>query len=274
MFALKEADFATPASFAVVRNNTTQMMPDEKVTHPVLGIAGVRKRGSQPLCRILTQSAVPGPYNFFSGAISAIRTANTIWLNPQLLGGPLSVESFLYDRFVIRALRVKFTTYQPTTTLGVIALCIENDPISLSANDFDTTRMVTPNVTFPIRIPKAELDYVYEGPDLFYCSDPAAGVNVALNRQQVQGVLEGYDASPPNPGVLAGYLDIEYEVEFYDPIAPTALIGATTEERRALAYVRSMFGSSVKSHPIQKPDPPSIDDVLLLKKMSDEAKEP
>jgi hypothetical protein len=164
---------------------------------------------------------------------------------------------------------VKFTTYQPTTQPGICALCVEKDIAALSAVDFDTARMVTPNVTFPFRIPKAELDYLYDGPDLFYTLDNTTSASVAQSRQQVQAVLEGYDPLPPATALLMGYLEIEFIVDFFEPVAPSALIGTTEVERRALAFVRSQFAKP-RPHVVQ-PKVPTIEDIQSLIRSSSAA---
>jgi len=248
MMNMKEADYSTPASFAVVRNNVTQMRAEERVTHPTLGLAGYRVRGSQPLCSIRSETIGPAPFSFFTADCDAVLNIDTVAINPVLLEGPLSVHGYLNDRFVCRHLRVKFTTYQPTTALGVCALAVEKDFANLVATDFNTARQVTPNVTFPYRIPKAELDYLYDGPDLFFCNQKGTYSSDAEARQDLQCFLRGFDPAPPiSPLFLfAGYLEIEYVFDFFDPVPPSALVGTTREEHLALAELRRRFQASRK----------------------------
>jgi hypothetical protein len=247
MFSAKEASYATPSSFACIQNNVTQMEPSSRVTHPSLGIAGTRVYGSQPLSFIqLASGSPPGAFFRLDVTIPAIVSTNVIVMNPILLGGPLSVQGYLHDRYVFRMIRIKYTTYVTTTTLGVGAMCFEKDIASLTAQSFNGVRVVTPNVTFPYRIPKAELDYVYDGPDLFYCDQATVGlpVNLPQARQDVQSVLVGFDPTGIVPGTdpsFMGYLDIEYVIDFFDPVAPTALLGTTTKEILALRELRRQF---------------------------------
>lgn len=236
IFNMREASYATPASFACVQNNISQMKSEQPVDHPLLGVAGMRISGSQPFAVILS-----GPASFFttdSAGANALDD-NTIPLNPILLTGPLSVYGYLYDRFVIRALKFKFTTYQPTSTPGIIGFCVENDVSNLMATSFDTLRQVLPNVTFPVRIPKAELDYFYEGPDLFYCQ--GASATSAEKRQNIQSVFKGYDAIPPASGIVYGFVDLEYVVDFFDPVPPISILGRSDSERFALVELRRAF---------------------------------
>jgi hypothetical protein len=100
-------------------------------------------------------------------------------------------------------------------------------------------------VTFPFRIPKAELDYVYDGPDLYYCNQMALATTFAEERQDYQGVLVGYDPNPTDSSFLAGFFDIEYVVDFFDPVSPAALIGSTSEQRAALHSLRQSFRQRV-----------------------------
>jgi hypothetical protein len=109
--------------------------------------------------------------------------------------------------------------------------------------------MVTPNVTFPYRIPKAELDYVYDGPELYYCDAVNGGMptaNSAMLRQDVQGLLRGYDVIGWNAdSQLMGFLDLEYICDFFEPIAPLSLLGASLDERSALRALRRHFQKPV-----------------------------
>lgn len=247
IFNAKEASFATPASFASVQNNITQMNPERMVTHATLGLSGTRVVGSQPLTTVMSSAST-----FFGGSGSSFQTdSSTIPINPITLGAALGVQAQLYDRFVFRRLRFVFTTYVTTNTVGVGAFCYENDANNdvvgsvIGSGGFRLARQVIPNVTFPFRIPKAELDVVYDGPDLFYCNNSAGGGNApatgAEERQMWQGLFKGFDANPPTAGVLYGFIDLEYEIEFYDPIPPIALLGSSVEEREAHLAVRKYF---------------------------------
>lgn len=246
LFNMREASYATPASFACVQNNITQMKSEQPVNHPKLGIAGMRVSGSQPFGVILLSTDVGPPVsNTFwtnESAGASQLDPHTIPLNPVALGGPLSVYGKLYDRFVIRSLRLKYTSYQTTNVVGILGFCIEKDIANLVANSFDTLRQVCPNVTFPIRIPKAELDYVYDGPELYYCTGQET--SSAEMRQIDQGAVIGFTAVPDVPGspsLIAGFVDVEYVVDFFDPVPPVSILGRSVEERHALEMVRRAY---------------------------------
>jgi len=227
------------------------MAPSMAITHPTLGVAGVRKIGVQPLCGVYVSGSGVSPA-FFRPEIPAVTSANNILMNPILLGGPLSVEAYLYDKFVFRKFAVKFTTFVETTQRGVCVLAIEKDVANISATTFNGARMVTPNVTFPYRIPKAELDWRYDGPDTFYTNPSQDEPTEAQARQDWQGILTGYDSNiagviPPGGGTFMGWLDIEYEIDFFDPVPPTLLVGSTTHERAVLAAIRSAIAKKIKT---------------------------
>jgi hypothetical protein len=243
MFNMKqEAEFATPASFAVVQNNVSQMKPEQPVTHPTLGISGMRVYGCQPLAVAYNPNPGTGPFFFPDALTPAVTDTNTVLLNPILLGGPLSVYGFLYDRYVFRALRVKFVTSQTTTYLGTIALCIEKDPVNVVATSFNTARQVTPNLTYPIRIPKAELDWAYDGPDVFYTNQSEASGSLAQTRQDIQSVLKGYLTAPiPLLPEGIGFFDIEYVIDFFDPVPPASILGTTLVEQQAMHFFRQQM---------------------------------
>jgi hypothetical protein len=244
LFNAREADFATPASFAVVRNNTSQMVANGRVTHPSLGISGTRVHFTQPLCYLRVSPNVdPSTGTFFVSypPFASLVTPNVIALNPVQLGGALSVEAALHDRFVFRSLRVIFTTSQTTNQLGQGVLNIEKDSGSVQVTDFGSAMMCSPNLLFPFRIPKAELDYLYDGPELYYCANATGGAasSSAESRQNWQALIEGW-ANDYTLSATMGFLTIEGVIDFFEPIPPSTLIGSTVEERQALALVRSL----------------------------------
>jgi hypothetical protein len=234
-----EAEFATPASFAIVQNNITQQLPDERVDHPTLGIAGVKTRGSQPFARIAPVSLGPGK-TFFrtTGGTAELFNGNIIPLNPISMGGPLSVKAALYQKFVFRKLRFLFTTVQTTTFVGMCALAIEPDlgaPITAS---FSTAREVVPNVTFPYRIPQACLNWAYNGPDTCFMKPADFAATAADLRQSYQGFLVGQDSEAVDAiGETTGFLDVEYEIDFFDPVPPNGFTAVSLSERLAVASV-------------------------------------
>lgn len=240
-----EVAFATPASFAMVQNNVTQLSGPIAVTHPRLGIAGQRMKFSQPLGTVrpvigsgagfwqalpLGGPALVGPDNF------------TILLNPETLGGPLAFESARFDRYKICDITVKFVTYQTTTFVGTGAMAIESDVSNLQANSFQTLRMVQPSVTFPYRIPEACLQMVFESDELYYCRKieaPGATTNRAEARQVYQAALRGWDATDvvPGPAGTCGFVEISGSIEFFDPIPPSSSAPMNLKEHLAVQAV-------------------------------------
>jgi len=157
-------------------------------------------------------------------------TSSFSWaLNPVLFGGALAQKAVLYDRFVFRSITFEYTTTTTTTQLGSITMGIENDVARIAANDFSTLRMVVPSVTFPARIPQARLNFVYDGPELYYTLEkaPSGAQFAAQQRQQIQGVFSagfsGGAAPVLNGNNTLGFLMAYVEIEFYDPIPPLVL---------------------------------------------------
>lgn len=238
------ATFATPASFACVENNSSVVHPDEPVSHPTLGFRGVRMRVQQPFLD-LVEPYIPGSGVTFlatsnsvvpaTGAVPPVvptsqgMTAFSWALNPVLFGGALAQKAVLYDRYVFRSITFEYTTTTTTTQLGVITMGVENDIGRIAANDFSTLRMVVPSVTFPARIPQARLNFVYNGPELFYTLDkvPSGPIYSAQQRQQIQGVFSAGWAGGPGPVLnqrnTVGFLMAYVDIEFYDPIPPIVL---------------------------------------------------
>jgi len=238
------ATFATPASFACVENNSSVVHPDEPISHPTLGFRGVRMRVQQPYLDFVEPFASGSLLSFLGFSNSVVSPDGAIpplypaprgvssfsWaLNPVLFGGALAQKAVLYDRYVFRRITFEYTTTTTTTQLGSITMGIENDIGRIAANDFSTLRMVVPSVTFPARIPQARLNFVYNGPELFYTLEkaPSGAGSAAQQRQQIQGVFSAGWAGGNGPvlnvrntvGFLMAYIDIE----FYDPIPPIVL---------------------------------------------------
>lgn len=235
----REAVFATPASFASVSNNITEMSPEGPVSHPTLGITGTRLSFSQPLANV-TPGVVALAGRFFdpsAGPAVIGFTLNQILLAPYILQGPLAFRAASFEKYVFRRVRIKFITYQATTFLGTCVLCVESDPGNTVANSFQTARMVTPSVTFPYRIPEAVLEYVYDGPELYFTAAPVGG-DIAQARQCHQAIVQGYDAGGLIAApVLTGFMEISGDIEFYDPIPPLSITAQNLRERLAIHSV-------------------------------------
>jgi len=240
------ATFATPASFACVENNSSVVHPDEPVSHPTLGFRGIRTRVQQPYLDFIqptlynnssirshlgTQNSVVAASGALPPLVSTPAGVSAFnWaLNPVLLGGALAQKAKLYDRYVFRGITFEYTTTTTTTEKGSITMAVENDIGRLAANDFSTLRMVVPSVTFPARIPQARLNYVYNGPELYYTLDSVntSGPFTAQQRQQVQGVFGAGFAGGGIPTAetmnILGFVMVYVDIEFYDPIPPVVL---------------------------------------------------
>jgi hypothetical protein len=246
-----EAVFQTPASFAIIRNNTTSMSPEQRVDHASKGISGIRRVFCQPFNGVNLQVTASDEKFFWDSTVVPLSKwldNNTIPINPLLLGGPLAQFAALYDRYVIRKFRLRFTSVQPTTFLGTMAVCIEKDPANLSAVDALSARMVVPSITVPYRVPAAEIFWEYDGPELYYVNsvalnDPATQLP-AEQRQDLQFVVKGFDIgflATTLTATQCSFCDVEIEVDFFDPIAPSSLVGSSLEEQLALTEVRRMF---------------------------------
>jgi hypothetical protein len=264
MFNMKSAEFSTPASFAVVTNNISQIMPAGPVEHPSLGVSGVRYHFVQPFCIIRPNNPGTGP-EFFAGSppLASILDPNHIALNPLQFGGPVAVESALHAKFVFRGLKFVYTTQVATTQEGQFSFNIEED-FGRQVTDFNTSLMSVPSLNAPYRIPKAELDYMYDGPELFYVQAVTGGNTgtIAEARQCWQGFFEGWAADVVATSFTAGRVTVEGIIDFYEPIPPTALLGSSVEEREALALVRSLHRKAVPAFPCWGLPPRSPDDIL------------
>lgn len=247
-----ETVFQTPASFAVIRNNTTSASPEMRVDHAEKGISGIRRTFTQPFNGV-NLAISGGPMSYFWDA-SVVPQAqwlddSTIPINPLLLRGPCAQFAALYDRYVIRRFRLRFTSVQSTTFLGAMAVCIEKDVGNLSANTDLEARMVVPCITAPYRVPTSELFWEYNGPELYYVNSTALNTPATLlpaeARQDIQFVVKGFDighlATPTVGSVQCSFCDIEVEIDFFDPISPSELVGGSLEEQLVHREVRSLY---------------------------------
>jgi hypothetical protein len=264
MFSMKSAEFSTPASFAVVTNNISQIMPAGPVEHPTLGVSGVRYHFIQPLCVIRPGNEASGP-TFFAGSppLAVPLDPNHIAINPLIFGGSVGIESALHAKYVFRGLKFVYTTQTATTQEGQFSFNIEED-FGRQVNDFNTSLMSVPSLNAPYRIPKAELDYIYDGPELFYVNAVTGGNtgSTVEARQVWQGFFEGWPADVIAGSFTAGRVTVEGIVDFYEPIPPTALLGSSVEEREALALVRSLHKRVVPTFPCWELPPRTPEDIF------------
>jgi len=271
-----EVHFATPASFAVIQNNTALMAPETAVSHRHLGINGVKLTGRQPFATIYPVWAPAPPIealNYFRPATSTADLIDTfhIAINPLAWNGALAQKAAEYERFVFRRISIIGTAVQGTSFVGVGVLCIENDPVNLIPPEFQTLAMVDPVVRWPYRVPQMRLNWGYEGPELYYCCD-VGEANLAVQRQIWQGVISGADSGAnPTADATTTYLDIEYEIELYDPVPP---IGAPAS-RREREIVRSFLdGYRNKGPVLARPRPPvSKEELALVAKLGHDLRE-
>ncbi len=260
--APRTARFATPASFAKIESNTTFISSERPVTHPSLGIAGVRFHGRQPLTAVApntrTNPTTPssqfwtleGPAAAWPPSGSGDVIQSYIDLSPTVLGfaGPLAVRASLYQRYRFLSIRICYTSACGTDQPGQGGMAIIEDPGAPqnTADTYQTLREVEPHVTFPYRVPEAQLNWVSRNTTLYYTFEvdalspgPSAGAT-ADDRQCKQGTLVGFDSGllqEPSGSIkipTLGYADIEYDIEFYDPVPPNSSISARTGAEREL----------------------------------------
>jgi hypothetical protein len=262
------ANYSTPASFARVENNTSFLSPEHQVTHPNLGIAGVRVSFSQPLETVYPGAMSNTPTQWYSGFWQGTAGPATSWpavptppgigsltnmyidLNPGtgFLGGPLSTIASRYLKYRFTDLVVTYTTAVGTNTGGTFGMCIVDDPalVATVATNFNSVREITPNVIAPYRIPEATLAWKSRNTTLYYCDNteyiaPGDAGGEANARQCIQatlvgidsGTLAGFPGSGLNSFTFMGYATISGAVEFYEPIPPTS-VPSTAYERRAV----------------------------------------
>jgi hypothetical protein len=267
--------FSTPASFATIESNVMFMTANESVTHPSLGISGIRVRGQQPLTAIapITSDGVVNGGFFvpvsdgsqaaswpISSSFTPIANYYTyIDLTPNFfgLGGPLAQQAALYERYRFTEVVLEYKTAVATTQGGIGGFAIIEDPATASAivPGFTQLRQTLPNVTFPYRVPTARLVWKNKNTTLFYVNsitatspDPTmTPVSEVESRQTINAVIVGFDSGLITPRLafgVAGYVDISYAIEFYDPIPVSQII--TPLSVAMLAQTRSNY---LKSHP-------------------------
>lgn len=274
VLAPRTTRFATPASFAKIESNTTFISAERPVTHPSLGIAGVRFHGRQPLTAVAPNTntagapssqfwTVEGPAQTWplAGAGTVVQTY--IDLTPSVLGfgGPLATRASLYQRYRFTSIRIVYTSACGTDTQGQGGMAIIEDPGAPQsvADTYQTLREVEPHVTFPYRVPEAQLNWMSRNTTLYYVFDVdsvAIGPDTvsADTRQCKQGTLVGFDSglvvAPPGAASIPtlGYADLEYEIEFYDPVPPNSSVSARNgAERELIKAVLSNFRGDQQS---------------------------
>jgi hypothetical protein len=266
-----ETAFATPASFALIQNNPTLSSPERPVSHPRLGINGVRFTGRQPLAVIQPCIDLGAALGYFFNPLTSTAnipalTGQYIDMSPLNLNGPLANKAMGYEKYAYHKVRLVYTTTQTTTFVGTASLALIDDPAVLHAiTSFDATRMITPSVMFPYRVPQAGLNWTYGGDELFYVHRSSGAVaSLAESRQYNQLTLIGFDSGSINtvtPGTTVGYLDLEYDIDFYDPIPPTAnpsMVNNMTERHAVAKLLEAMRVRAPSKHLIVPPEPSAV----------------
>jgi len=152
--------------------------------------------------------------------------ARYVHLCPQVLGGPLYVQAAVYEQFAFRKVTLRYNTRVSTTTAGLYALAYIRDPETETLGsetvptNFGEMREITPSVTFPVRSEGAQLQFTYDGDQLWFC-DPTASTrsDVRLCMQgQIRAAADAIGTlSTP---VSTGYITIDYELDLFSPTPP------------------------------------------------------
>jgi hypothetical protein len=206
------------------------------------GIAGVRINGRQPFAVVKGDSTFTT--NVFESPASApnaaVLSGNAIAVNPVTFRGRLASIASTYERFVFRRIRFIYSTNQPlnvsgnSMTLGIHSDGTFDGDAPVNAAEL---RQGVPSLTFPIFAPTATIDYRYDGTGLYYVS----AIQPSDQRFYNQCLFMGFWVNSTFTGstALGGYIDIEYEVELYNPTFSQSLsLSSVPGVAEAATYLR------------------------------------
>jgi len=220
------------------------------VVHPFLGTQGIRIKGRQPFVKV---SEVKG--NYFAllpdiatvddgvyGTLPPHAAGNYVVLTPLEMGGMLERYGQLYQKYVFRNIRFIYSTTTGTNTSVSFAMSVSHDPgvqaFSQPPTSYSAVRMVNPNCNTPIWDPQCVLNYHYKGMDTWfndyatsnYLNDVDSATQSAsdlilkdmMYRNSGQALFAGYlNRIGGGSDILYGFIDIEYDIEFYYPVFAT-----------------------------------------------------
>ena len=195
---------------------------------------------------------VPGPARVddrSGNGYPAITRGNYAVLNPFEMGGRLASYAGLYKKFVFR--RVKFIMI-PSIVTGISSsqgdYCLGYSPdaaLSLNSNpplDFTAGRMYDGSCTTSRWVPDCSVSMSYTGQDTFYTGystsmpwdestttpiDEGASID-AQYRATSQGLFYMFSDGIISSAVQ-GYVDIEYEIEFYYATPPEPVYSGSSD---------------------------------------------
>jgi hypothetical protein len=189
-------------------------------------------------------------------------------MNPRALLGPLSVKSNTFSQYVIRRMTFNYRTETSSTQVGLIAFAIIRDPVLYndiggSTNFFSNIKSFEESVSGPFR-ENQTLTYTYPGMSLWYLDSPNTGIAAApgfsaasgsynaMQRLQQQFVLAVSGDSIFLVDTNMGYIDIDYDIEFYGE-GPSAFGGypglSRENEIKILQFMKDDLVSYFHSNP-------------------------
>jgi hypothetical protein len=240
--------FEMPQNYGRSETQAVWHRESGSVTHPFLGVNGIRVVGRQPLCKILGDGSTVGL--MLSTGIANVDdgvhdgtpgSGNYVEISPLEMGGRLKHYAYIFQKFVFRKIRYILVPGVATTASGNYAFCVTPDPglgtQSGPPNNFDEVRMVDGSCCVNRWVPGCSIEYRYRGMDTWFCgfntSDYMSGTTLLDDlwyRSTSQGVFCAY-SDIALIASIQGYIDVEYEVEFYyntydvnAPIPPPALL--------------------------------------------------
>lgn len=211
------------------------------VRHPFLGVNGIRIVGRQP-CVVVVANGGEAPtlandlaqVDDLSGdGVGTIFNGNYVSLNPMELGGRLFQYAVMYSKYVFRKLKFTYFTTSPTSTAGSIAMCVTPiaGPTTISGppGSMSQVRTMDNSCFTTVWNPSCSVSYAYSGMDTFYTGYSSSNdwkvdgksfsedVDADLWYQRTsQGFLAMFGTvNPTVSSVTYGFIDVEYEVEFY-----------------------------------------------------------
>lgn len=298
----QEALSATPASLQMVVANQAYEGIELPCEHPTLGVKGILISGSQFLCQtqwpvqgasgipnyLITDGSFAGAlYNIGSGSSIDGLAFAAIPVNLWNFGGMVARKAYLYQRSVIRRLRVRLVSTCGVSQTGITMVGYFKDWTQIPpyiAGASLTVPLVAdlvPSIAVPNQVPQSSMEITYDGPELYYlgrnlgapyaATNPAIGVNQwgdAQNRQEIQGglVFKTDSGTVTDLAMPLANVYIDYVAELYDPLPEGTSVPASLTELRGvvevLAYLRGYH----------KVDPPKMgprkEEVRLQKVLS------
>lgn len=167
-----------------------------------------------------------------------------------------SAFASVFQRYRFRKLTLRYQSAAPATRSGLVACALSQSYDAVSPSEATAFAAMENSFVTPISTNATTKPYMYDGNEWWDTDYTQFSVDPA---KVIQLVIHGYtgDATSGDEGLVGGFLEIEYDIEFEGlrPVRPTRYVGTAPAD----------YANSVGGYGISRVAQPIAGDIGMLK---------